>query len=488
MHGVYSEAIFLTLLVVLAGAISVNTVYATTDEYSPPNQQQRDGVTIDAIQCNASKDLYLRNFETPVCISTTTFNILTERGLDLALYESYLRTIYMLDESKIQNAQRAVEETILMYDSDKDNAFSNINNISENIVLHYPFVIDPETRTVVAHGFDPNRVNTPSLILGNYTNLSSDLIFDELQDGDGIWVDYIFLDPSTNKNGLKSSWIVQHDEYIFGAGYYYSIDEKIDRVFDEAIALYESGGFEAIISDYKPSSVDYVYAINPLNNTTMAHPQLTGYVIGQTAEDAKRLLEQSNVDNPTLAHSIKATMTYPEIATALQTNNVSKYLHYINPATEELEPKRIVYRLHDGYIFATGYYYPVFDKIINVIDNTIEMYKSDPDGVVLTDIVKRDEITPHYPFIINAETQLIAANGAFPDKIGNPSRIFMEEFTGKTPEQIITELQAGGTWVEYTFPVPGSTYEEIKHSYLKLYDGYIFGSGYYTSTFTIVSP
>ena len=62
------KATLLIVAVILTGAISVDTVYAIDFEYSPPLQQQRDGVPVDAIQCNAPREMYLMNAMTPVCI------------------------------------------------------------------------------------------------------------------------------------------------------------------------------------------------------------------------------------------------------------------------------------------------------------------------------------------------------------------------------------------------------------------------------------
>jgi len=37
---------------------------------------------------------------------------------------------------------------------------------------------------------------------------------------DGAWVDYKWLDPATDQIEPKSSWLVEHGGYIFGAGIY----------------------------------------------------------------------------------------------------------------------------------------------------------------------------------------------------------------------------------------------------------------------------
>lgn len=488
----YSKIIVLVVLVVLTVAVSVNTTYATTVEHSTPNQQQREGTTIDAIHCNMPRELYLRNSETPVCMYVNTYNILVERGMDLVLHESYFRTIYILDESEVQNAQRAVEETIRMYDLDKDGAFSNINNLSANVIPHYPFVLDPTTGLIVAHGNNPNRTDSESLILGNYADTSSDVILAELQKGNSIWVDYIFLDPVTNEDGLKRSWLVQHDGYIFGAGYYYSIEEKIYRIIDDAIALYESSGFDAITALHEKINAHYPYVIDPTTNISMAHagfPEIVGLDLIATNEHGENIaMKKLGITRIADPKSDILNVPFTELAKALETKKVSKYITFTNPTTGMVDQKRLLYKLHDGYIFGSGYYYPAADKAINVVEQTIEKYKIDKESAFADVVAQTEDLTPHYPFIIDSSNKTIVAHGAFPEVIGNMSNIFTENFTDKSPDMIIEELQDGGIWVEYSYRIPGTNFDEKKHTYLQLYDGYVFGAGYYLSQFTVIPP
>ena len=108
-----------------------------------------------------------------------------------------------------------------LYDSDKWNAFATISATTTSIDPHYPFVLDPDTKTVVAHGAIPARIGTPSLIIAeDYADKPYDTIIDELQDSDGTWVKYLFPHPESDYVESKRSWLVLHDGYIFGSGYY----------------------------------------------------------------------------------------------------------------------------------------------------------------------------------------------------------------------------------------------------------------------------
>ena len=57
------------------------------ERHPPPFQQQRDGVFLSAIQCNAPNELYIRDAETPVCITPSAFAWLSGYGMNLAAYD-----------------------------------------------------------------------------------------------------------------------------------------------------------------------------------------------------------------------------------------------------------------------------------------------------------------------------------------------------------------------------------------------------------------
>jgi signal transduction histidine kinase len=45
---------------------------------------------------------------------------------------------------------------------------------------------------------------------------------------DGVWVDYKWFDPVTRDVMPKTSWVVLHDGYIFGAGVYLSDEAETE--------------------------------------------------------------------------------------------------------------------------------------------------------------------------------------------------------------------------------------------------------------------
>lgn len=458
----------LPVIVVMILLTNISFAYAANDEnrYLYPFQQQKDGDTIDAIQCNEPRELYLRDSQIPICITHSTFETLIERNWDLVLHQSYAHTIYTINDDRESIVQRTVDETINMYNYNRDNAFENINDISANLISHYPFVIDPDTRKVAAHGENPNRVGVSSLILGNYTDKPVDRIIEKLENDGGVWVDYVFIDPLTGEDSLKRSWLVAHDGYIFGSGFYYSVEEKLVNVIDNAIELYqEDGTFDRINAKQAEPDAHYPFVIDPVTNISPAHGAFS---------DADESIVDSDI-------------TFQEIADSIQDEDdiVHWYIPFKNPATGQVNLKHILFKLYDDYLFGAGYYYSGDEKVKSIVENAIEMYKSDKVSAFINVNTRSANLTPHYPFIIDPGTRTVMANGGFPTVVGSISLIFSDH-ANKSPEEILSELDEGkGVWVEYEYNVPGTSFEEKKRSFIKLYDGFIFGSGYYLSSFTV---
>ena len=114
--------------------------------------------------------------------------------------------------------QAVVSEMIRLYNHDPETAFDTISSFMSTDP-HYPFVLDPNTDKVVAHGSNPLRVGVTSVVLTNADKTKA-VIMEELENNEGTWVEYFFNNPSTGMEESKHSWLVLHDGYIFGSGYY----------------------------------------------------------------------------------------------------------------------------------------------------------------------------------------------------------------------------------------------------------------------------
>lgn len=104
---------------------------------------------------------------------------------------------------------------------------------------------------------------------------------------EGRWVDYYFTHPETGEDALKHSWVVRHDDLIFGTGWHESGDVPpqtdvagyTQHLVHQAIERYVVGGRDAIVEHYNdPATVDgqwYVYVTDG-DGTFIGHPSRPG--------------------------------------------------------------------------------------------------------------------------------------------------------------------------------------------------------------------
>ena len=438
-------------VVVLAGVYAVDAAAA---EYPPPFQQQRDGITLYDIQCNEPRELYIRDSHMPVCITASTYELFSGYGMDLVPVSS------ITPETKVQ---RIVEETIGLYKSEGVDAFAAINAMAENDIPYYPFVLDPVAGTVVSHGAHPERVGGQSVILSGAADSPPEEIIERLQAGAGTWTEYVFEDPQDNVDKLKRSWLVLHDGYVFGAGYYINPEVRAQEVVDETIHLYEIHGEEdafAAINAMESSDPAYPFVFTFDTTEMVAHgavPELVG--LNATALDTPdRSAEQIRAD---LERDGGTWVEY----------------RFLNPATGQEERKISWLYLYDGYVFGSGYYIDPATAVQRVVVGTIDAYQSEGVGAFATISAMRSS-DPAYPFAFAFDTMEMVAHGAVPELVGqNATKLVTAD---RSAEQIEADLERdGGTWVEYRFLNPATGQEDRKATWLYLYDGYVFGAGYY---------
>jgi signal transduction histidine kinase len=126
------------------------------------------------------------------------------------------------ERASAAQAQALVARAIALYDkAGRDAAFAAIEDRHGDFVDHdlYIFVYGPG-RTIVAHGSNPALVGTVADTLIDVDGVSFGTKFMNEATENGVWVDYKWHDPVTREDLPKSSWIVRHDGYVFGAGIY----------------------------------------------------------------------------------------------------------------------------------------------------------------------------------------------------------------------------------------------------------------------------
>lgn len=180
---------------------------------------------------------------------------------------------------------------------------------------------------------------------------------------DGLWSNYLWPNPETNKLEQKRTWSIRHNGYLFGSGYYEpwnpdpatltfaSKDDPAAFTRDlvlAAIALYEFGGHDAVATYYNaPASIDgqwYVF-ITDENDMFVAHAPRQDFI----GTDLKDVM---GIDGSALGE---------EIAKATEIGLWIEYL-WPNPETGENELKRSWAIRHDGYLFGSGYYQPAAEN------------------------------------------------------------------------------------------------------------------------------
>ena len=392
----------------------------------------------------------------------------------LASPSAYSETMDSMEASSVQHrfdiesiesrVQSAVLSAVILYGSEGAGAFETITPETKQTGTIYPFVLDAETLEPVANGAFPNLdgviPDTVTLADRPAEDILSDLRLN------GTWVEYMATNPNTDTVQLKRAWLYLHDGYIFGSGHYL-FESGIQAVVDEAVAMFNSEGraaFDAITPDV-PALTDalYPFVLNFTTSETVAHgayPDKRGAIPISSLYRADR--PWSQIQQDLLDHG-------------------STWASYVftNPNTGTDQLKRTWLYLHDGYIFASGYYLQD-SRVQSLVEEAVHLYAS--QGTDAFEI-----ITPEpgerlgslvYSFVLETDPLTVRAHSGLPDRVGTVDGHLSE--ADKSLSQIRDELDSEeGTWVAYLSENPNTRTDQLTRTYLAEYDGYIFGAGYY---------
>lgn len=131
-------------------------------------------------------------------------------------------TLYADERATPEQAQALVAKAIALYDdAGREATFVAIEDPNGEFIDHdlYIFVFGPN-RTIVAHGGDKDLFGTPADTLKDIDGVPFGTMFMDEATASGHWVNYKWVDPVTRAVHPKTSWVVRHDGYIFGAGVY----------------------------------------------------------------------------------------------------------------------------------------------------------------------------------------------------------------------------------------------------------------------------
>ena len=211
----------------------------------------------------------------------------------------------------------------------------------------YAFMID-EDGTLIAHANPALVGQLASDVLGPNNYPTGAAVAAASADENGAWFDYTFTNPATDSVETKHSWMVIHDGITFGSGWYEEGPRKTDApayteaVVQQAINLYEAVGLEDTVAYYNTTeSVDgqwYAFIIGGESDFTIAHhnPVLRGR-------------------DPSLRVDPTGYFYGDDLLGATEAGRWVEYV-IVNPETGENQRKHTFAVLHDGYIFASGWY------------------------------------------------------------------------------------------------------------------------------------
>ena len=305
-------------------------------------------------------------------------------------------------------------------------------------------------------------------------------------DEGGKWVDYVYLNPTDDfAYERKHSWIVRHQGFIFGSGWYerdVSLDkdpQAFTRAFvEQARARYDAYGRAAAVEYYNDTdSIDgqwYVYIVDEDDAliATAPHPDLLG-------DDIKTVVDDDGYELGV------------EIAKATEQGHWINYL-WPNPASGEKARKRAWVIRHDGLIFGSGYYESSSETAASnaaatqaYVEEAIARYSVYPDAEIqqaaLDYYNTMDSVDGDFYLFVFDESGEFLVHPTVPSNIGkNIDGPLGTDVTGYNFGADMVTADENGKWVDYVYlnPADGFAYER-KHSWVIKYGGLIFGSGWY---------
>ena len=240
-----------------------------------------------------------------------------------------------------------VWEAIRRYDSEGLDATVAYYNTQESVDGQwYMFILDQDD-IMLAHAANPDLVGRPASAAVGPNRYPAGEAVVAVADEDGAWFSYSFTNPASGAAEAKHSWMVEYDGLTFGSGWYERGTGKSDapaytRAFvSRAIDLYSAIGREDTVAYYNTEeSVDgqwYVFIVDE-DGYTIAHhnPLFRGR-------------------DPSLRVDAAGYFYGDDLLGATESGRWVDYV-LLNPETGDERQKHTWAVLHDGLIFASGWY------------------------------------------------------------------------------------------------------------------------------------
>ena len=368
---------------------------------------------------------------------------------------------YNLPDSRIQSL---VEGAQLLYQSNGQSAFDILTPATaDDTGILYPYVLDAATGAIVAHGISPHfDAQTDTLSEETIRNIMADL----QKDGHA-WMSHTSL-PSHDSNTVQvqRTYAQLHDGYIFASGYSLP-DSRVQAIVDLAVHAYRTAG-DDVFDTIDGGNL----SINPVLYPFVLSKG--GAVVASAAPDA--------IINQLYGLHVTSDRDAPSIfSDVVKNQNTWLERVVVNAATDTEQTMRMWLYLYDDYIFGAGYYIPD-SEVQLVVDHAILTYRSIGQEAAFDTITPAESLAePYlYPFVVDAESLVLKAHGAFPHRVGACCFDPLRQTGDRELDVVLDDLyRDGGTWVWYNYTNPGTSTTQEKRAWLSLFDGHIFGSGYY---------
>lgn len=179
-------------------------------------------------------------------------------------------------------ARYLVAEAIDRYDTEGREYTLGYHNSPDSLDGEWYVFITASDGISVANANRPDIVGTDRSNATDITgkNYGQDIV---AATAEGSWVDYHFTHPETGEDTLKHSWVVRHEDLIFGVGWHTSdevppqtdVAAYTQYLVHRAIERYAAEGREAVVAHYNdPATVDgqWYVVIHDEVGTIIAHP------------------------------------------------------------------------------------------------------------------------------------------------------------------------------------------------------------------------
>ena len=380
----------------------------------------------------------------------------------ISLYDGYIfGASYSLPDSRIQSV---VDEAIYTYRNDPDTGFEVITSGDLNRVGIYPLVRN--TTHILAHGTLPHIIGPlPDVqVARSYEGTWNAAV----EGGGTVWSQYSFVNPYTGTDQIKRAWLALHDGYLFGSTYNVP-DADTQSVVDYATFIYESNKEnDAWIDIITPEETIITDELYPFVINATSWTRLADGVVPDRVGKAETILDAADRSVEDVLADLEANgatwVTYP----------------FHNPSTGTEQLKRTYLQMRDGIIFGSGYY--ILDSQVQAIAyNQILEYDHAGKDAAFADInTIPEEPASTYVFVVDPATGIVQAQNVNPDLIGMSD---WDVIASDLPAAALLEQVSAedGAWASYTHTNPVTGEAESKRTWLIMYDGLVFGSGYYTT-------